>query len=44
MNLAKLFLMVTILALLSSCNSGKESKASAFLLENNRHYAYMGVL
>jgi hypothetical protein len=36
--------MVTILALFSSCNSGKESKASAFLLENNRHYAYMGVL
>ena len=27
-------------ALFSSCNNGKESKASAFLLENNRHYAY----
>ena len=44
MNLSKLFLMVTILALLSSCNSGNESKASTFLLENNRHYAYMGVM
>lgn len=44
MNLAKLFLMVTSLALLSSCNIGKENKASAFLRENNRHYAYMGVL
>ena len=40
MNLAKLFLMVTSLVLLSSCNSGKESEASAFLRENNRNYCY----
>lgn len=40
MNLSKLYLIATILALLTSCNNGKESKASAFLLENNRHYAY----
>ncbi|MBR5613276.1 MAG: transglutaminase domain-containing protein, partial [Bacteroidaceae bacterium] len=38
--MSKLYLIATILALLTSCNSGKESKASAFLLENNRHYAY----
>ena len=38
MNLSKLYLIATILALLSSCHSGKESKASAFLLENNRNY------
>lgn len=29
-----------ILALFSSCNSGKESEASAFLRENNRNYCY----
>ena len=40
MNLSKLFLMVITLALLPSCNSGKESKASAFLHENNRRYGY----
>ena len=40
MNLAKLFLMVTSLALFSSCHSGKENKASAFLRENNRLYTY----
>ena len=34
------FKLCIILALLSSCNSGKESKASAFLHENNRRYGY----
>ena len=35
-----LYLIVTLFALLSSCNSGKESEASAFLRENNRNYCY----
>ena len=34
------FKLCIILALLSSCNSGKESKASAFLHENSRRYGY----
>lgn len=40
MNLSKLYLIATILALLTSCNNGKESKASAFLHENSRRYGY----
>lgn len=35
-----LYLIVTLFALLPSCNSGKKSKASAFLHENNRRYGY----
>lgn len=34
------FKLCIILALLPSCNSGKESKASAFLHENSRRYGY----
>ena len=40
MRIHHLFSCLCILALLSSCNSGKESKANAFLHENNRHYCY----
>lgn len=38
--LITIFRLCIILALLSSCHFGEESKASAFLYENNRHYAY----
>ena len=40
MRILYLFSFLCTFALLSSCNSGKESKANAFLRENNRHYTY----
>ena len=40
MRIHRLFSFLCILALLPSCNSRKESKASAFLHENNRRYGY----